>query len=226
MKSKLINKQISKQTLIYYSSLLEQDVKSHEEKIAGLKEVQYLMKQKNKDEELIKPLTEFTIGRSAAKALKLLNQEKYKELFKSEKIPQEDILLPYRIYFTFMNQKEVMTMEDADFWKECCKFFLSDAETGDFISNSVKSFNFSDETLFQIYRLTINKDKKLLPSFYSKICSTTGIVIFLIKDTLEYIGLFSTDKKTTPVANKLYKLCNAILEQSKLRLEYLKELTK
>jgi hypothetical protein len=44
MKSKLINKQISKQTLIYYSSLLEQDVKSHEEKIAGLKEVQYLMK--------------------------------------------------------------------------------------------------------------------------------------------------------------------------------------
>ena len=40
------------------------------------------------------------------------------------------------------------------------------------------------------------------------------------------IKLFSTDKKTTPVANKLYKLCNAILEQSKLRLEYLKELTK
>jgi hypothetical protein len=44
IKSKVINKQISKQTLIYYSSLLEQDVKSYEEKIAGLKEVENLIK--------------------------------------------------------------------------------------------------------------------------------------------------------------------------------------
>lgn len=182
---------------------------------------------------MTKPLTEFSIGRSAAKALELLNQEKYKELFKSDKNPQEDILLPYRIYFNFMNKKEVINMEDAEFWKECCKYFLSDTKTGkfilkrgDFVSNSVKLFNFSNETIYKIYRLTFNKDKKLLPSFYSKICSTTGIVIFLIKDTLEYIGLLSTDKKTTPLANKLYKLFNAILEQSKQRLEYLKELTK
>ena len=65
-----------------------------------------------------------------------------------------------------------------------------------------------------------------MPSYYSKICSTTGIVIFLIKDTLEYIGLMSTDKKSTPVANKLNKLFNAILEQSNIRIDYLKELTK
>ena len=88
---------------------------------------------KNKEEELNKPLTEFVIGRSAAKALELLNQEKYKELFKTEKVPQEDILLPYRIYFTFMNKKEIILKEDSEFWKECCKYFLSDAKTGKII---------------------------------------------------------------------------------------------
>jgi hypothetical protein len=65
-----------------------------------------------------------------------------------------------------------------------------------------------------------------MPSFYSKICSTTGIVIFLIKDTLEYIGLVSTDKKTAPGANKLNKLYSAIIEQSKNKIDHLKELSK
>ena len=76
-------------------------------------------------------MIEFSIGRSAVKALDLLNQEKYKELFKSSNVPQEDIILPYRIYFILMNKKEISSIkEDADFWKECCKFFLSEAKTG------------------------------------------------------------------------------------------------
>jgi len=124
-----------------------------------------------------------------------------------------------------MNRKDVYSVrDDGDFWKECCKYFLSEAKTGDLIANSVKNFDFSNETLYKVHRVTINKDKKLLPSFYSKICSTTGIVIFLIKDTLEYIGLVSSDKKTMPGPNKLLKLYNAVLEQSKLKVEHLKVL--
>lgn len=88
------------------------------------------MKKKNKEEEFNKPLTEFAIGRSAAKALELLNQEKYKDLFKKEATPQEDILIPYRIYFTLLNKKDIICKEDSEFWKECSKYFLSEPKTG------------------------------------------------------------------------------------------------
>lgn len=81
----------------------------------------------------MKPITEFVIGRSAVKALDLLNQEKYKELFKVDKIPQDDIILPYRIYFTLMNRKDIYVKEDSEFWKECCKYFLSEVKTGIFV---------------------------------------------------------------------------------------------
>lgn len=78
----------------------------------------------------MKPVSEFCIGRSAVKALDLLNLEKYKELFKLDKIAPEDIILPYRIYFTFMNRKDIYLKEDCEFWKECCKYFLSELKTG------------------------------------------------------------------------------------------------
>jgi hypothetical protein len=38
----------------------------------------------------------------------------------------------------------------------------------------------------------------LKPACFSKICGTTGLVIFLIKDTLEYCGLIQSFKKNIP----------------------------
>ena len=96
---------------------------------------------------------------------------------------------------------------------------------GELIANSVKSLDFSNDNIYRIYHLTINKEKKFLPSYYSKICSTTGIIIFLIKDTLDYIGLINSEKKTAPVVNRLYKLYTAIIEQSRLRISHLKQLS-
>ena len=132
-----------------------------------------------------------------------------------------------------INRKDIYLQEDYDFWKECCMYFLSEVKTGkiarylgDLIANSVKSFDFSNDCLFKVLRLSINKEKKLMPSYYSKICSTTGIIIFLIKDTLEYIGLISTDKKTLPGANKLFKLYSAVIEQTYIRIKHLKEFVK
>ena len=40
--------------------------------------------------------------------------------------------------------------------------------------------------------------KKILPNFYSKICSTTGLLIFIIKEALEYCGVIQNEKKTQP----------------------------
>ena len=40
-----------------------------------------------------------------------------------------------------------------------------------------------------------NKADKLKPAYFGKICGTTGLFVFLIKDTLEYCGAIE-DKKT------------------------------
>ena len=43
-----------------------------------------------------------------------------------------------------------------------------------------------------------NKVDEIKPTNYSKICGTTGLVIFLIKDALEYCGIMQNDKKNSP----------------------------
>ena len=48
-----------------------------------------------------------------------------------------------------------------------------------------------------------NKEKKISPQFFSKVCGTTGLIIFLIRDALEYTGII-IDKKTLP--GRLYRL--------------------
>ena len=42
----------------------------------------------------------------------------------------------------------------------------------------------------------------LTPTYYSKNCPTTGLFVFLVKETLEYIGAIN-EKKTQP--GRLYR---------------------
>ena len=60
-------------------------------------------------------------------------------------------------------------------------------------------------------KLVYGKEDQLKPASFSKICPTTGFVVFLIKDTLEYCGIILSLKKNIP------SLC---LEY----LEYIKEM--
>jgi len=215
LKMKLVNKSYYKLSISNILSTLRTDVKSFEEKVTALKD-------KNNEEELNKAIQEFSLGRSAAKALDLLNQDKYKEIFKNDKIPNDDIILPYKIFFTLLNKKEGKIEDNAEFWKECSKFMLSEAKTGELVTNYIKSFEFSNEILYRLSRICSSKEKKLTPNFYSKVCSTTGIIIFLIKDVIEYIGIVQ-DKKSMPTPNRLYRYYKAVCEQGNNRIEKLKE---
>ena len=42
------------------------------------------------------------------------------------------------------------------------------------------------------------KEDQLKPAYFTKICGTTGLVVFLIKDTLEYCGVLLSLKKNVP----------------------------
>lgn len=169
------------------------------------------------------------MGRSSSKAIELLDQDKYKNLFKNKQTPSEDIILPYRIYFSLMKKTELTSIsDDSVFWNECCNYFNVDQvgkkliKSGNLITESVKSFDFSSENIYAIYRISYNKDKRLASSNFTKTCPTTGIMIFLIRETLEYIGIF-IHQKYPPTANKLARLYQSILEGNEKRIDGIRQ---
>ena len=46
--------------------------------------------------------------------------------------------------------------------------------------------------------MTYQKEDHLKPANFSKICASTGLISFLIKETLEYCGVLLSLKKNTP----------------------------
>ena len=93
--------------------------------------------------------------------------------------------------------------------------------SGNYISSSIKKFDFSIENVYKIYRISFNKDKKLSTSSFTKLCPTTGIMNFLIRETLEYIGIF-INLKNQPTPSKFARLYNSIIEGNTQRIEKIK----
>lgn len=70
--------------------------------------------------------------------------------------------------------------------------------------------------------MSLNKEKKLSSAFFTKLCPTTGIMIFLIRETLEYIGIFSNNKNP-PTPNKLAKFYQSVIENNGIKLEKIRD---
>jgi hypothetical protein len=50
-------------------------------------------------------------------------------------------------------------------------------------------FDFSDENIYHTSKLLGSNVNKMTPAYFSKLCGTTGFLIFLVKDMLEYAGV-------------------------------------
>ena len=183
--------------------------------------------------ELTKEIPAFVVARGTTRAVELLNETMYNKLFTNTTVPNEDILMPYRIYFQLITHSHAAIQNDKEFWENCCSFLMTQNNgktgkfyflfSGDLINNSVKDFDFSDENLFKITKIIGNREKKITPTFYSKTCGTTGLVIFLIKDAMEYAGVI-IDKKTLPA--KIYKNYNYVLLKAKQKVDRMDEFEK
>ena len=134
------------------------------------------------------------------------------------------IVVIYRILFLLLNEKTICSIEDdSEFWIKVCDFFNEKGidKLGTYLVDSTKSFNFEDHNVYLINKLIINRKAKMLPSYYSKICSTTGLIMFLIKDVLEYCGIIFSEKKTPH-----NRVVNTLLYEKKLleKISHLKEI--
>jgi len=127
-----------------------------------------------------------------------MNEDTHLNVFNPSKIPVEEILLPYRIFLLFLSKREVALSKNTSLiWKEVCDLFVNQSEgkIGDFIMKSISSFNFSTENVYCVSKILGNDTSKMTSNNYSKLCYTTGMLIFCIKDALEYSGIIS-DRKT------------------------------
>ena len=161
------------------------------------------LKIRYKNEQLNAEVPPFQLSRGAAKAVELLNEELYNRIYHQTELkePLNKIILIYRIYIQLLANNTISSIKnDNEFWISFCKFLLenNNSQTGTYFINSIQNFDFSPENLYKVKRIIGSKANEIKPTNYSKICGTTGLVIFLIKDTLEYCGIIQNDKKNIP----------------------------
>ena len=200
----------------------EEEIKKLDEEILEYKKKLEELESKHSIEDLNKELSPFVLAKGAAKALTLLNDPLYFKLFKNEETPQSDIILIYRIYLQLVNkEKEILLLKnDKDFWIKVKEYFsnFGEGKIGSIIEEQFKELDFSYENFVILDKICEGNINKLTPVYYSKLCPTTGLFVFLVKEALEYIGVLQ-DKKTQP--GRIYKNLNYLIENAKAKKEEL-----
>ena len=162
------------------------------------------LKLKYKSEDFESEPQKFVLSKGAVKAIEMLNNENYNKIFQNKELePSLDgIIIVYRIFFQFLKDNNIKNIQDKKlFWLEASDYILNhnNGKTGDFFKESAENFDFSSKNLYEIKKLIYGNEDKIKPTFFTKICPTTGFVIFMIKETLEYCGLISSLKKNIPI---------------------------
>ena len=164
------------------------------------------------------------LSKGSKKAINLLNESQLNHLFKDNKMPIYDIILIYRIYFQIINHPfALIAKEDIEKFWEKCKYYFSNEQkckTGDILVTMInnKKMVVNGNNLYKIYNLVKGNLNKILPNYYSNICGTTGLFVFIIKDILEFLGISHKIKKI----NNAYWTYSDIIEAINERINYLK----
>ena len=187
------------------------------------------IKNKYKEEELIEARHAFTLSKGSLKALDLLNSETYNNIFKKTQLqpPLNQIILIYRLFFQLIDKDELIDIEnDKQFWEKTRKFILdkNEGKTGTFLKEYISEFDFTCKNIYKLKKLIYKNEDKLKPLIYENICKTTGLVVFIVKDSLEYCGVIKNDKKTMPnIVLDYLKYLKHIIEKAKNYIDMLKD---
>ena len=154
---------------------------------------------------------DLNLTKGTLKAIKLLNEDIFSRLFSEKKTPKKDILLVYKIYFLLINYDEIInnnniSLSNDIFWEKCRNYFLiNKGIISDILINNIKEKKLilTNTILYRIYKLYEKNTSKLCSAYYSKLCGTTSLFIFYIKDILDFLG-FSNEIKYQKNAYYIY----------------------
>ena len=188
-----LNINILKDTISEYNEAYEIIGETVDDKIKGLEE-------KYTQEELNEPIKKFELTKSSIKAMGFLDNEIYMRIFirpVQEKILDEIIVI-YRIFCQLLGMEDMAKIKnDKIFWEKFSKYVVDNRgeKLSEFCTNSASKFIFDNKNILKIKKMAKNLSEKLKPKYWGKICGTTGFVVFMIKDAVEYAGVLE-DKKT------------------------------
>ena len=149
-------------------------------------------------------MSTFSYSKGAIKAINLLKEPLYTDLFKQSNIPDINILLIFRIYLQSLIKDDkiyriLSQYNSKSFWSSLCSYFLNESvnkeEIGTFISSHSTQIDFSDENVYELYELCKGKEKMLSPVYFSRSYPTAGLFVFIVHDIVEYTGVL-VDRKT------------------------------
>lgn len=145
------------------------------------------------------PINDFALSKGGAKAIDIMTDPIYFGVFKHsmDKNKLKKIIIIYKIFCQFLLKEELVAITNqTDFWKEMCSYVMNSgySKLNEFIKNEVELFDFDIKNLIKIRKLVGNDPSIIIPTNYSKICPTTGLLSFAIKDAFEYCGLIQCNK--------------------------------
>ena len=173
----------------------EEIISSLELKIKETKESRIENFKKNHSQRVLtEPFEKFTVSKSAIKTATLLDTPLYSKLFKTPILDDNlsDIYIIYRLLFVLFGEPEIADiMDDRLFWVKCTEYLItkSNGKIGSFIVEKSKSFDFSHKSIYLMNRLLVGIKPKIVPTTFTKISGTTGLLFFVIKESLEYCGV-------------------------------------
>ena len=144
-------------------------------------------------------INDLVLTKGSLKAINLLNEEILNKIFFEEKMPNFEILLVYKIFFQLIKNQDIINYKDYNdkFWEKCRNYFRAfNGKTGDCLNEVIKQNKIiiDGENIYKVYKIVHKEIYKIIPAYFSKICGTTGLFVFFIKDILDFLG-FSNDKK-------------------------------
>ena len=149
--------------------------------------------------EYTKPLGTFTVAKSSASAILSLDKPTFSNLFKQKvlDIKLSDIYIVFRVLFVFMGEIKIAEIvDDGEFWTKCIEYLNNNGKEkiGSFILAKSKEFDFSHKSIYLLNRLLVGIKPNINPAFFSKLSGTTGMLIFIVKEALEFCGVLVSKK--------------------------------
>ena len=171
-----------------------------------------------------KTLNDFSISKKSMKAIQLLNEPSVNQFFFENISVDDKRLIIYRIFFQLIKHpyKNIEIDKKELFWEKCRYYFSheSNGKVGELLQNIIdeKKICIDGNNLYKIYKIVYKDFDRINPQYFSNICGITGLITFIIKDILDFVGI--SNKESIQI--NAYWTYNDIIDDKNNKIEYIK----
>ena len=220
----LINKECFKSIMNFLISKTEIKIDIFEEEISSvIEENKNIL---NIDINNIK-IKKFEFNANSSRAISLLNTVTENNFLKikNEFLKNKEINIIFSIFFIAEGKNEIINMDNTEQkWEYIFNFFKKHIEKqamGNFIESELNGKIFEVSVINSLYKYAYKYSNIISPNHFQKINKDIAILVFIIKDMLEHLGIL-TDTKLSP--EKEISLIKSRLDSNKEILEKLNEI--